>query len=821
MQPLTQDDDYSFLKFSPIKSDISSSTQESPNLEVSDQDDDYSFLKKISNPQPAAKTNTKTSTLNPGSIVRGLYNVASGPLELLELANKLAVSRSLAVGKPFWSKELSKEDKEELSAFDTPTLTSRATQFLEDKELLSKSALGENVDGFLEAAVQGGSFGALAGPAGAAVGAGLGVVGEGVSQVTGSPLTGMAAELMLGIAPGVAKSGIKSYKHAKNKKRLELLKAEMAPLKEQQKVNEFKETMSGLFNKFQNSDAHLSKKSINEFSTFTAQSLLPNEKSIYQPLFDKIAPVENRAAFGAQVQESVNRKFTKEKKALSRKYEKITNAVGDIQVSPEQMEKGEREILNLTKGTRTSLISTPEESGAAKSVNKIGKALRTRKPQKGGLYDRFKQLKDNDLDTFTTKFFEEVGDSGAFTEELVEDIYDFLNGTVSRGKKVTFDNLFKTNIALGSMVNYDTIDVSIKNRLLKPAKRIVENMIYNGLVEAGHVDQARAFKAAQRKFATMTDDYRNLYIRGFRKSESPSQEIPKVKTPENIARLRKVTDKSLHPGLELEYVKNTAPHIEKSSADYKTAKSEAKEFLSPESYGVWEEIVEKNSDYTVKQAQQKDLINSAIEVVDGIATNTPPQNTLNKMKNPEQFQRLKLHFNTTGKKNSSLWKTLEKQFFDQTMASMQTDGAIDVKKLRNVVNDPGLMEVLEKIVGKKAVGNLRDIESISQNITKAMGNKETAEAALKEILKKKADSRGPLSDFVISLLASVVKPGSIPAYFTSKKTLQWLQAASKDSNIQAALKALANPKLTPKNAVKIMNSMIAAEQRLENQKDKD
>ena len=745
----------------------------------------------------------KKSTL--GSVARGVYNTATAVPELVELAKKIVDYPAYGV-----AKVISGGDSKIKSPFETPTQTSKLTNFLEKKGLLQESSLGKGGQGFVEAATQGAAFGALGGPVGSVVGAGLSLVGEGVSQVTGSPLLGAAAEISLGVAPKKIKSLSDVFKKvSKSRASKGKLPQELKDLGKQ-----FEQQLETQLKNLKSSRAHIEPKNLSEFKSFDATELLPEYQNYAQKYYNKLGSPETAAFKQAKMlQDSINNVYKQRKFEISKDFQNIADSYGDIRVNPEQMKAAEQMYGDLRKGLAKSIITSPEESASRAAVSKLEKAFRT-KPKTGlASNKKLQSLFNEDLETFISNIDSVLGSDKLMTREALTDLHETLGKTVLRPRKIDLDNLMKTNITLGSMINYETIEPAVKNMYLRPAKKINENLIKQVLLDNGMEGEWKAFSNAQQKYMQLTDDFYRTDIRKMRKTDTPSQAISMASTPESLEKLKKVSDPSMHPMLDLEYIKQTTPQLKTTSKSYIDKRNNAKEVLSPDAFDVWESVVKEGTFPKSEEVLAQETLKMGQHVVESIANGEVPQKLLNRIKDIDQYKHYKKAFNKTGK-NSEIWKTIESQFIDQVFGSLESNRNLNINTLDNLIKDKRLLSVVEEIAGKGSVDLIKNMQQTSFNIANTL--KKEKEAA--DVLSKMKDSNilGLPTLYGMHLVA----PNLLTPYVGGKLGIEALQMVASDKELQSALKALAKPDLSPKSTIKLLNAIRAREIRNENNKKK-
>lgn len=772
MQPLTQNDDYSFLEDEQIKVNQSAKNQQNSSLSVSDQneEDDYSFLEDkptgFDSSEKGSSENRLRKKSLAGTVIRGGYNAATAVPELLELVKKVVDYPPYAVARAFNKKE-DLDSRGVVSPFEKSSYTSKLTEMLEKQGVLQESSLGQDKEGFIEAATQGAAFGAPAGPIGSLVGAGLALVGEGVSQITGSPLLGAAAEIALGFGPSAGKKLKDIAKQSKNRK----AKIENAPKELKQLGSQLENKMAEAFEAFKSSKVHVDPDNLREFKQFDPTTLQGPTANIVERNLANLDP-SGMPSFQrkAKIQEAADLAYRETNSRISSQYEQIAKDQGDLQVSPEIMDEASKTFKKIRKGLSKSLIRSPEERASQNSLKGLEKAFRTEKPKES-------------------------------LEMFLFDLDGLLGSQDKKPKKITLDNLLKTNISLGSMINYETIEPSIKNLYLKPAKRANEALIKKVLLSNGAREDYFKFANTQKEYFQMVKDFNSPDIKNLRKTPTPSS-ITAISKPENLETMKKVTNPSVHPLLEAEYINSTAPSLKTNSISYADAQKEAKAVLSDEGFRSWKNIVKERTQPKYADALAQDNLKIGQEVIDSIVTGKPPQDLLNRMKNPQDYKRFKEAFNKKNT-NSEIWKTLEGMFIDQTFGSLEKNGTLDVNQLQKLASDKNTLKVVGEIAGPESVKYIENMDSIASNIAKTIKSEKEAIELVKSLK----------NDNVLSVPAMyamhLLYPKVLTQYVGGKIGINTLKNFFSDPKNRAAIKQLAKPDLSRNSVAKLMNSIKA------------
>lgn len=266
---------------------------------------------------------------------------------------------------------------------------------------------------------------------------------------------------------------------------------------------------------------------------------------------------------------------------------------------------------------------------------------------------------------------------------------------------------------LGEISNFEAIEPSVKKSLGKIIKSGKED-IRQALTQ--YPDAKAAYELAEEAYGKTADRFGRDSLRKIRYEEAGEKVAKILDSPTGVGDLREV----LTP-IEMKKVERSILDKMMESTE-KEAKEILREFgrhLSDDAKKVAEEIVAtKNPYYTGRHRKlaQEGVIN---DIAKAFTTGQRPNKTLDLWKTPEGKEVVKYAF-----RDSPNWPTvkryLEKQSFNDLVASVMKDGHIDLKSLDTLLRQPGVLENIRSIGGEEAVGFFKKLESrvnrINQNL---------------------------------------------------------------------------------------------------------
>jgi len=292
------------------------------------------------------------------------------------------------------------------------------------------------------------------------------------------------------------------------------------------------------------------------------------------------------------------------------------------------------------------------------------------------------------------------------TRKVLNNIITDLSGDATASKGIRLKQI------LNDVINYETLTLALRDKVLKPVVETLRQNIQTSLSERPLVKNI--FNDAERKFASTAKRFGRDAIKELRSTETPETLINQFNKPSNLETLKSIVSGDAYNLAERKIVEN----ILDKSLD--SAKSELRNFGKVLSQGARESaemILESNN--KLASAGQKQLLQNRIleDVQKAVTTGSRPETTLKAMQTPQGYRIVKetLSKSENGKQ---VLKTIEKQFMNDVFDSIfDQNNRIDWNKAKNVLKDPQVAQVVKDIGGKEAVDFLQNIEKYGSNIT--------------------------------------------------------------------------------------------------------
>ncbi len=294
------------------------------------------------------------------------------------------------------------------------------------------------------------------------------------------------------------------------------------------------------------------------------------------------------------------------------------------------------------------------------------------------------------------------------------------NGLITRAVESNPQNLSRgVNVKkrFNNIINYDLVDTGAQDFLKKPAAAL------RGEIRAGYGPKdstaRKAFEKAEKEFGEFAEKKGKKSIRNLRSSEKPETVAKIIRTPSGLADIKQVVSKEQFAQIEreiLEHLKGL--NEEKTIRLYR----ELRQSLTPESRSVAEQIIESKaapSSPLRRDIQKENLKRKVIDdLSEATLTGGRPKAALDLWKTKEGQSLIKEALNGSPNK-AEILKYLEDQSFKDFASSVvKPDGEINFKTLNEMLKDPATAENIRLVAGQEGVNFLKNLEKISQRISK-------------------------------------------------------------------------------------------------------
>lgn len=271
-------------------------------------------------------------------------------------------------------------------------------------------------------------------------------------------------------------------------------------------------------------------------------------------------------------------------------------------------------------------------------------------------------------------------------------------------KQVPVSDTIELARRLNEMIDYEAIEPTVKDAL-KSVVRAAKRDIREGL--AANPDALAAFELAEEAHARTASRFSKDSIRKVR-GQGASEKIGKmIESPSMLGDLREVLSPEQMMQVEREILeKLNNQTFEKAQKQLR----EVEKHLSKENQKLAREIVEAKNPHN--PAAKKKLTQDAIitDMSNAFTNGTRPSKTLELWKTTKGQKLVKESFH-----NSPNWPEvknyLEKQSFNDMVASVTKDGKIDLKKLNTFMRDPAVVNTIRAQGGEEAVTFFKSIDS--------------------------------------------------------------------------------------------------------------
>lgn len=249
---------------------------------------------------------------------------------------------------------------------------------------------------------------------------------------------------------------------------------------------------------------------------------------------------------------------------------------------------------------------------------------------------------------------------------------------------------------LNEIIDYEAIEPTVKD-VLKSVKRAAKEDIRIGL--EANPDGLAAFELAEEAHARTAEKFTKQSIRKIRGQEAGEKISKMAEAPSSMGELKEVLSPEQYTQLEREMLEKL------NNQSYEGAQKTLRQIenhMSAENKKLARDIVEYKNPHNPEQ-KKKILKDSIItEVSDALTKGTRPGKTLELWKQSRGHNLIKDAF-----KNSPNWPKvksyLEKQSFNDMVASVIKDGKIDFKKYKQYVKDPVILNAVRMQGGPEAV----------------------------------------------------------------------------------------------------------------------
>lgn len=272
------------------------------------------------------------------------------------------------------------------------------------------------------------------------------------------------------------------------------------------------------------------------------------------------------------------------------------------------------------------------------------------------------------------------------------------------GKEVPVSDTIELARRLNEIVDYEAIEPTVKDAL-KSVVRAAKRDIREGL--AANPDALTAFELAEQAHAETASRFSKDSIRKVR-GQGASEKIGKmIESPSMLGDLREVLSPEQMMQVEREVLeKLNNQTFEKAQKQLR----EVEKHLSAENKKLAREIVEAKNPHN--PAAKKKLTQDAIitDMSNAFTNGARPSKTLELWKTTKGQKLVKESFH-----NSPNWPEvknyLEKQSFNDMVASVTKDGKIDLKKFNSFMRDPAVVNTIRAQGGEEAVTFFKSIDS--------------------------------------------------------------------------------------------------------------
>lgn len=297
----------------------------------------------------------------------------------------------------------------------------------------------------------------------------------------------------------------------------------------------------------------------------------------------------------------------------------------------------------------------------------------------------------------------------------LETVLEDIGYTVERAEDGTITQIIQTRDAsvadtielakrLNEIIDFEAVEPTVKDAL-RGVVREAKKDIRAGL--ASNPDALTAFELAEAEHARVASKFSKPSIRKIR-GEGAGEKISKMaESPSTFADLKETLSPEVVKQVEREFLENLQ---EKNFESAKKQYREMKKHISNETDAIAKQVLEAKNPYN-PLARKKAIQSSVLEdLSNSFTTGERPSKTLNLWKTSKGQKLIKETF-----KNSPNWQSvkqyLEKQSFNDMVASVMKEGQIDVKSLKKFLKDPMSLNNIRSQGGEEAVQFFNKLES--------------------------------------------------------------------------------------------------------------
>ncbi len=405
--------------------------------------------------------------------------------------------------------------------------------------------------------------------------------------------------------------------------------------------------------------------------------------------FDAVAPrAATEAGLGTAIKEDVNKTLKAAKKEYKPLYTKAEEAAEGMLHKPKATAEKAGEILKDLERLET------KPPGYEKTMKDIESALK----DAGYKVER---------------------DAGGAITRIGHQIDVTVASTINLAKR------------LNEIADFESLVPSVKDNIKKIAHAAKAD-VREGLKPNN--EALAAFEMAEKEHAEVAARYGKDSIMKVRGEQAGERITQVLDQPSTLGDLKATVSKEQFAQIEREVLErlNKLGH-EKG----KDALRELKPHLTDETAKLAEQVV--NSKNPLNHAARKAATQQGIlnELADSFVTGQRPEKALNLWKTP-QGQKLVSETLEHSPNRAKVTKYLNDQTFNDTVASVMKDGAIDAVKLGRMMSDKGTVDNIRRIGGEDAVKFFRGMESrmaMLQTNSKLVGKLPTNEQILSQTVK--------------------------------------------------------------------------------------
>lgn len=309
-------------------------------------------------------------------------------------------------------------------------------------------------------------------------------------------------------------------------------------------------------------------------------------------------------------------------------------------------------------------------------------------------------------------------DLGLHKLDIPERVTKFFGPQSKIYENVTVDKMIELSRRISSIIDYEVVDKKIKN-LLKPMKAILDKEIVKALGGA-ETEGGAAYIKARETYAKHTNKYGKEAIRKIRSTETPEKLLDMISNPSELDYLKQVLSPEGIQVVERAIVKEI---ISKPTQTANKLLNFYGNSLSKEAQKVAREGVELGNKLT-SLGSGKVFINMVLDELQSFSKlGKVPEKTLSAMRVSKGYSLIKrlLNQSENGKK---IFKQLQNINLNDIYASVSKNGEIDFSKIKNVVKDPHVRQLIQDAGGKEALSFFENLESHSKGLAERFKNLE-------------------------------------------------------------------------------------------------